>query len=103
MAFQLALQNYFGDADPADPGLTPLNGEFRPGWPPTVVVSGTRDIMLSSTIRTYWAVRDAGSPAELLISEGMWHGFYREPALPEAVRARAAVREFLITHLDAHR
>jgi acetyl esterase/lipase len=57
--------------------------------------------MLSSGIRLYWKLRDHDLPTELLVSEGMWHGFHWEPEIPEAVRARAAVRQFVTRHIQA--
>jgi monoterpene epsilon-lactone hydrolase len=101
MALSMAMQNYTLTADLHDPGVSPLYGEFGAGWPATVINTGTRDIMLSSGIRLYWKLREHDLPTELLVSEGMWHGFHWEPEIPEAIRARAAVRRFVTEHIRA--
>jgi monoterpene epsilon-lactone hydrolase len=56
---------------------------------------GTRDAMLSSGVRLHWKLRDAGVKVELLISEGMWHGFNWGEDVPDAVQVTGAVRRVL--------
>ena len=51
--------------------------------------------MLSSGVRLYWKLRESGCRVQLLVEEGMWHGFNWEEGIPEADRMRAAVRQFL--------
>lgn len=80
---------------------TPENGgggegvAAAPWFPRTVLTVGTRDFALSHGVRFYWRLRAAGVEVELLVSEGMWHGFNWDPKVPEALEARAAVVEFL--------
>jgi monoterpene epsilon-lactone hydrolase len=38
--------------DLADPMLSPLNGDFH-GFPPAILTTGTRDLLLSNTVRTH--------------------------------------------------
>lgn len=92
-------RHYIGEADPRDPLVSPIYGTFDAIFPPTILTTGTRDILASNAIRLYWKLRDAGVPVELRISEGMWHGYNWEPALPEAVRVRRDVTDFLTSHL----
>lgn len=82
---------------PTDPLYSPLYADdYDAGsFPRTVITVGTRDFALSHGVRFYWKLREAGIEVELLVSEGMWHGFNWEPKVPEALRARAAVVEFL--------
>ena len=45
--------------DLKEPLLSPIYGDFA-GWPPTILISGTRDLLLSSTVRTHRKLRAAG-------------------------------------------
>ncbi|OCK78661.1 alpha/beta-hydrolase [Lepidopterella palustris CBS 459.81] len=91
----MVQQNYQGDSDSKDPLYSPLYSEYTKNFPPTIITVGTRDCMLSTGVRTYWKMRKGGVSVELLVSEGMWHGFNWEETVPEAVEVRAVVREFL--------
>ena len=58
-----------------DPRVSPLYGDFD-GFPPTLLVSGVRDIALSNTVRTHTKLLEAGTEAELIVFEGMSHADY---------------------------
>jgi epsilon-lactone hydrolase len=92
----MVTQNYSSDVDHRDPLYSPINAEYNATFPPSVITSGTRDSLLSSGVCLYWKLRGAGVKVELLVSEGMWHGFNWEEAMPEAICVRAAVRQFLL-------
>jgi acetyl esterase/lipase len=64
---------YAAGHDLAHPYLSPLNGDFTAGFPPTLITSGTRDLFLSNAVRMHWALRAAGVPAELYILEAGTH------------------------------
>lgn len=92
----MVLNNYTSEGvSPTDPYYSPLYADYDASFPRTVITVGTRDFALSNGIRFYWKLRDAGVQVELLVSEGMWHGFNWDPIIPEALRARAAVIRFL--------
>lgn len=65
---------YAAGADLSHPYLSPLFGDFAPGFPPTFVQSGTRDLLLSNAVRLHRALRRAEVPVELHIFEAMPHG-----------------------------
>lgn len=79
----IALPAYIAGHDTHDPLLSPVYGAYDPGWPPTLIVSGTRDVLLSSCIRLERAMRAGGAPVRLSLHEGMWHAFTFVPSLPE--------------------
>ncbi|RFU27461.1 hypothetical protein B7463_g8863, partial [Scytalidium lignicola] len=92
----MVSQNYAPEGiNPKDPLYSPIYADYDACFPPTVITVGTRDFALSNGVRFYWKLREAGVKVELLVSEGMWHGFNWDPIIPEALRARAAVIEFL--------
>ncbi|KAI7763400.1 hypothetical protein LZL87_010465 [Fusarium oxysporum] len=92
----MVSQNYAPEGiDVTDPLYSPIYADYDESFPPTVITVGTRDFALSHGIRFYWKLREAGIKVELLVSEGMWHGFNWDPVIPESIRARAAVIKFL--------
>ena len=66
---------YARDHDLKDPLLSPVYGDFHK-FPPTILVSGTRDLFLSDTVRTHRKLRDAGIEADLHVFEGQSHCQY---------------------------
>lgn len=89
-----ALAVYVGDADPAHPELSPSRADYRGVWPPTLIVTGTRDVLLSPCVRLYWRMRRDGAPVDLRVFDGMWHGFMFAETLPEAAACLADIRAF---------
>jgi acetyl esterase/lipase len=65
---------YAGSHDLTDPYLSPIYGDFTKGFPPTFLQSGTRDLLLSDTVRMHRKLLQAGIPAELHVWEAMPHG-----------------------------
>jgi len=63
---------YLNGRDPRDPYLSPLYGDLST-FPPTHLHTGTRDRLLSDTVRFHAALRAAGVPADLFVSEAMPH------------------------------
>lgn len=64
---------YAAGADLTDPYLSPLFGDLT-GFPPTLIQSGTRDLLLSNAVRLHRRLRAVGVAAELHVFEGMPHG-----------------------------
>ena len=94
-------QNYFEGIDQNDPLITP--GEFPEVlamYPPTLVVSGTRDIAMSNALITHTRLLQAGVEADLFIQEGLGHGhFFMFPGTPEAETAHRIIWNFFDRHL----
>ena len=91
----LAAIPYFRGADPRDPLLQPgLSPALLAKFPPTLLISGTRDMALSSIVHSNELLRQAGVPTELRVWEGMWHSFFSDPELPESRQAYAAIVAF---------
>jgi acetyl esterase/lipase len=97
---EAAAQLYAGEHSLSDPLISPINGDLN-SFPPTILISGTRDLLLSLTVRTHRKLRDAGTVAELNIFEGMSHAQYllSYPA-PEALAAMDEVARFFARHLS---
>ena len=93
------LKLYAGGKDLKDPAISPVYGDFA-GFPPTVLLTGTRDMLLSATARTHRKLRAAGVTSELHVYEGMSHADYllAYPA-PETRDALTEVARFFDRHL----
>ena len=90
---------YAGGQDLKNPLLSPIYGDFN-GFPPTYLVTGTRDLFLSNTVRVHTKLRAAGVVADLLVFEGMSHAdYFFEVDLPESRQTYAELNAFLIKHL----
>lgn len=97
---KLAALPYFQGASMSDPlvfpGLSPtLLGQF----PPTLLITGTRDMALSAVVRSQNLLSEAGVPTELHVWEGMWHSFFSDPEMPESREAYATIVKFFDRHL----
>jgi acetyl esterase/lipase len=89
---------YADGADLRHPYLSPLFGDFTPGYPPTQVQTGTRDLLLSNSVRMHRALRAGGVVAELHVWEAMPHGGFG-PDAPESAEARREFDVFLERYL----
>jgi acetyl esterase/lipase len=64
---------YAAGHDPREPYISPLYGDLT-GFPPTIFLTGTRDMLLSDNVRMHRALRAAGVNAELHVWEAAGHG-----------------------------
>jgi epsilon-lactone hydrolase len=91
-----AMLLYANGRDLRDPYISPLFGDLT-GFPPTILTSGTRDRLLSDTVRMHRALRAAGVPAELHVLEAAGHGRFLGAA-PEDRALIEETRRFLNEH-----
>ena len=66
---------YANGHDLKDPLLSPVYGDMN-GFPPTILMTGTRDLLLSNTVRVHRKLRQAGVEAELHVFEAQSHAQY---------------------------
>jgi acetyl esterase/lipase len=83
--------------DLKDPYLSPINGDFH-GFPPAILTTGTRDLLLSSTVRVHRKLRQAGVDAILQVFEGQSHAQYNN-STPEGKDAYEEIAKFFDKHL----
>jgi monoterpene epsilon-lactone hydrolase len=90
---------YANGHDLKDPLLSPVYGDMQ-GFPPTILTSGTRDLLLSNTVRVHRKLRQAGVDAMLQVYEGQSHAqYYRDDTSPEAKEAFEEIAAFFDKHL----
>lgn len=98
---QVSNAVYFSDADFNDPMVMPIRSTaILERFPPTLIVTSTRDIALSSAVYTHTQLTKLGVDAELHVWEGLRHGFFTsEPDLPESKEVWNVVASFFDKHL----
>ena len=90
---------YANGHDMKDPMLSPVYGDMH-GFPPTILTSGTRDLLLSNTVRVHRKLRQAGVEAFLQVYEGMAHAHYiRDDTAPESKEVFEEIAGFFDNHL----
>jgi acetyl esterase/lipase len=90
------MELYAGGHPLDDPYISPLHGDLT-GFPPTILLTGTRDLLLSDNVRMHRALRRAGVDAELHVWEAAAHGGFLGMA-PEDRERMGEVRRFVDHH-----
>jgi monoterpene epsilon-lactone hydrolase len=91
---------YANGRDLKDPLLSPVYGDVH-GFPPAILVSGTRDLYLSNTVRMHRKLRAAGVEAVLHVWEGQSHlQFMSDITAPEVKEYHDEVARFFDLHLE---
>ena len=89
---------YVDGRDAKDPLASPVYGDMR-RFSPGILTSGTRDLLLSSTVRVHRKLRQAGVEAILQVFEGQSHAQFLAPTslLLKRKRHSRSQLTFLIT------
>lgn len=98
-ALKQAIAEYAGGHDLTDPMLSPLFADLH-GLPPTLLVTGTRDVLLSQTTIFHRALLKAGVPAELVVFEAMPHAHWSYLDIPESDETFQIMAGFFSRHLN---
>jgi monoterpene epsilon-lactone hydrolase len=92
---------YFIGASPHDPFVVPaVSVDVLRAFPPTLFVTGSRASEMSSAAQSHLELVELGVRSQLLIFDGMEHGFVLYP-IPEATRAHGLVVKFFLEHLGS--
>jgi epsilon-lactone hydrolase len=84
---------YVGNTDRKDPVLSPLFADLK-GMPPSLLITSTRDVLLSNTAMFHLALLRAGVEARLLVFEALPHAFWYHFQLPETKEALGMMAKF---------
>jgi acetyl esterase/lipase len=94
-----ATKVYAHGHDLKDPLLSPVYGDMH-GFPPAILTTGTRDLLLSNTVRVHRKLREAGVDAQLEVFEGQSHAHYQfDDRAPETKQAFGEITAFFDGHL----
>ncbi len=95
----ICAKTYAGEAL-QHPLASPLFAAFTPDFPPTLILCGSREILLSDSLRLHQRLLAAGAEAELHVFDGLHHSFPTvTPNTPEAVTARQRIKSYLERYL----
>jgi epsilon-lactone hydrolase len=89
----LPNDDYVGKTVRKDPVLSPMFADLH-GWPPTLLITSTRDSLLSDTSIFHRALLGAGNDAQLVVYEALPHAFWYHFQLPETKEALALMAKF---------
>jgi len=91
---------YYGDHDLSDPLMSPMQSDaVLRAFPPTLILTASRAGELSSAIDTHRRLVRNGVDAELHVWDGLDHGFFQDPNLPESREAFTVMKQFFLKHL----
>ena len=91
---------YLANTDPHDPMVAPAeSSEVLSRFPPTLIIAGTRGFELSSALFTHSQMVKLGVDADLHVWEGMFHGFFYNPDVPESRDCYDVIVKFFARHL----
>lgn len=86
-------EDYVGKTNPKDPVLSPLFADLH-RWPPCLLVTSTRDLLLSNTSMFHLALLRDGVDSQLLVFEALPHAFWYHFQLPETKQALEMMANF---------
>ena len=92
---------YAGTNRVEQPLISPIYGAFDSNFPPFLITTGTRDLLLSQAVRLSQRLRDSGVAVDLQVWEGLWHVFEWYEGLPEARQSIARIADHLTRGMAA--
>lgn len=91
---------YMRGSSPTDPSAFPaIDRATLAAFPPTLIVTGTRDFAMSSAVNLHGKLVASGVDARLHVWEGGRHAFFYDERLPEAREVYDVVSTFFATRL----
>lgn len=89
---------YAGDTPLTNPLISPVYADLT-GMGPLLIQVGTREKLLSGSVRLARRAREAGVDVTLDVWEGMWHVWQDHPTIPEAEQASQEISAFFRRNL----
>jgi len=84
---------YVGNRNRKDQVLSPRFSDLK-DWPPSLLVTSTRDLLLSDTVIFHRALLREGNDAQLVVFEALPHAFWYHFQLPETKEALEIMANF---------
>ncbi|AJP72533.1 alpha/beta hydrolase [Sphingomonas hengshuiensis] len=95
---------YFAGVDITNPLAAPANSPaLLAKFPPTLFITGTRAFELSSAVYSHGQLVKAGAKSDLHVWDGLFHGFFMNPDVPESRDAFKVIVNFFDANLGAAR
>ena len=91
----LSQLGYFKGTDSNDPLIAPVRyPQILAKFPPTLLITASRDFALSNALNTNIALTKAGVDTHLYVWDGLFHGFFYNAAIPESTDAFTIICQF---------
>jgi acetyl esterase/lipase len=97
---KMAAHHYLGSNNSALAESSPVFGAFDSTFPPCLITTGTRDLLLSQSLELAHNMRANDVKVDLRVWDELWHVFEWDPRLPESELSLLQVSEFIKTSLD---
>jgi len=92
---------YLSEVDTTLPAVSPINDlDLLAQFPPTILATATRDFAMSQAAYTHRQLLKVGVDSDLLIYDGLGHGFMTNPDLPESRELYETTVNFYDQHLS---
>lgn len=91
--------NYLGGASPSEPGVSPACSPHLAGFPPTQLLVGGEDPLLTQSLTFAADLQRGGVMTDLHVYDGMPHAFLQVEEYPGCGEALAEIWTFLGSHL----
>ena len=93
-------RTYYTGVDMAQFIVNPtLDAKRLAEFPPTLFFTATRDFAMSASAYSSRKLQLVGVPTQLLVFEGLYHGFMTNPDFPEAREGYAIAARFFDRYL----
>ena len=80
--------------------MAPINSpQVLAKFPPTLLITGTRGFELSSAVYTHTQLVKNGVDARIHVWEGLFHGFFYNPDVPESQDCYRVIADFFARSL----
>jgi monoterpene epsilon-lactone hydrolase len=91
---------YFAGADLDDPLVLPgRHAATLAQFPPSLLISATRDFAASPVSVLHRRLLTAGVEASFVLFDGLWHAHHMDVDLPESIETYAIIADFFRKHL----
>lgn len=91
----IAANHYLGKNNNLLPEVSPVYGAFDPTFPPCLITTGTRDLLLSQSLELANRMRVKDVKVDLRVWDELWHVFEWDPNLPESELSLLQVSDFI--------
>lgn len=81
-----------------NPYVSPVYGDYKKEFPPTLIQVGSKEIFLSNSIRMYRQLKENNKEVELDVYEGMGHVWQGHYEIPESKMAVNNTKNFIFKH-----
>lgn len=95
-----SAQHYAAGNTLEDSAISPINGTFDESFPPCIITTGTRDLLLSQSVCLANVLRDNNVQVDLHVWESLWHVFEWDDRIPEARQSLSRIAKFLTRHMN---